>query len=167
MKLRPVIGVALLLGIGAMTGCTPGADGMVGLERQSDGSLSVLIRMCHGTVDQLVLRAINAYPSGQDGEERSNTWRTVPDDESPLPTEHTVRDDVAMPFDESDLHPDVLYELIASDSDSWAIGGYFGAEELAGLEPSEVLAYPRRGADGVHEIMSKSDFESSVKEFCG
>ena len=71
-----------------------------------------------------------------------------------------------LPFPVSEMLTDVLYEVNAVGRDGRAVSGNFGAQELAELDSGDVLTWPRREADGVHEVLSRDEFESASEEFC-
>jgi hypothetical protein len=161
MLLAAVIPATLVL-----AACTPSSIGTVGLQRQEDGSVKALIRMCHGSVDELVLRPVNSFPTGTGGEALTDTWDSTPDLSRALASAVGGDADVADALDEADLLPDVLYEMSARGREGNATSGFFGGSELAALGADQVLTYPRRGSEGVHEILTPTDFEEAADDFC-
>ncbi|MBT2495685.1 hypothetical protein J7E45_08695 [Microbacterium sp. ISL-59] len=173
MKPRHVAAALLLLPMLALAACTPGATGTLGLLRQDDGSLDVLVRLCHGSVDLLTLRAINSYPpnvdsaSGDDG-----GWRNVDDKEFSLPTPIVGDAEIALPFREQALGSDVLFHLTAfGDKGENAVSGHFAASELADVQPGEVFTPIGMFASDKWEssddpIVSPEEFERFADDFC-
>jgi hypothetical protein len=149
-----------------LSSCTPGDIGTVGLQREADGSLTALIRLCHGSADKIVLRAVNSFPHDPDSTPQSDHWESVPDVEQALEAPVHGYADVPVTIDEDSILDDVLYEVHTSSRDGWASSGFFGAAELAEVEPGRVLAPPWLDTDGVFEIRSRDDFESAAEDFC-
>lgn len=170
---------ALLLGVvTVLSACTPGSTGILGIERNANGTLTVLIRVCSDSLDEIRMRPVNSFPNEPDGEPLNDNWEAVADMTAALP--HTVEGsaDVPFPFVEDELEPDVLYDLWASGGRQGnAHKGLFGAAELATLQPGEVLTRPSRddepseyvrgeGSGGVYMLVTREEFERRAEAFC-
>lgn len=166
MKRRWALGALLLAVTLSLTACTPPFIGSIGIERRADGSLEVLIRLCHGSVSSLTLEAVNSYPSSEDGAPLSNAWESVRDERSRLSPQVSGDADLAAAFNEPELRSDVLYRLWAAGRDGNAFSGLFSASDLAAVKPGEVLAQPLRDSVGVYAIMAPSEFEAISEELC-
>lgn len=162
--------VLLLVSVLALTACTPAVTGTLGLLRQRDGSLEILVRMCHGSVDNLELRAINSFPPNVNGD--SEGWRNVKAKEFDLPDPITGAGALAMPFREQTLGNDVLFSLKAFGDDlANAESGHFSASELAAVRPGEVLTPIGMFVSDIYDssddpVVSPEEFERFAADFC-
>jgi hypothetical protein len=174
MKTRHVAAVLLLAPLLALTACTPGATGTLGLLRQEDGSLEVLVRLCHGSVNLLNLRAINSFPPDSElgSQPEDNGWRNVKAREYPMPAPIVGDAELAMPFRERTLGSDALFLLTAyGDDGENAVSGQFGASELADVQPGEVFTPIGMFASDIWDssddpIVSRQEFERFADDFC-
>jgi hypothetical protein len=165
MRRQLAIGTVLALAVLTLTACSPPDIGTIGIARQGDGSLEVLIRMCRGSVSTMILNAVNSFPSSVDGGD-SDEWESVPDMRAPLSPSITGDAQFAMPFDEEALRSDVLYRLWASGREGNAFSGFFGASELAAVEAGQVLAPGTSESGGVMQVVSPDEFETIADDFC-
>ena len=163
--------VLLLAPTLALTACTPAETGTLGLLREEDGSLRVLVRLCHGSVDLLTLRAVNSFPPNQEGDPHDG-WRNVKEKEFDLPTPIIGADDIALPFRERTLGEDVLWRVTAfGDNGENAASTLFGASELAAVRPGEVLTAIGAYASDIYDssddpFVSPEEFERFAADFC-
>ncbi|MGS0561812.1 hypothetical protein [Microbacterium aurugineum] len=170
MKRRRGIAILLLAPVLALTACTPAATGTLGLLRQRDGSLEVLVRLCHGSVDFLELRAVNSFPPNQDGD--PDGWTNVKTKEFNLSEPISGEGEVAMPFREQTLGKDVLFAVKAfGDNGENAESGLFSASELASVKPGEVLTPIGMFASDIYDssddpVVSPEEFERFAEDFC-
>ncbi|MEU4013935.1 hypothetical protein AB0E56_01600 [Microbacterium sp. NPDC028030] len=164
------VAILLLAPTLALTACTPAVTGTLGLLRQRDGSLDVLVRLCHGSVDSLELRAINSFPPNQDGD--SEGWRNVKAKEFALSEPIIGAGDVAMPFREQTLGKDVLFSVTAfGENGENAVSGHFAASELAAVKPGEVLTPIGMFASDIYDssddpVVSPEEFQRFADDFC-
>lgn len=149
----------------SLTACSPPIIGEVGIERAEDGSANVLIRLCRGSVDTLLLEPINSYRLSADYRSQSHAWESVGALEVPLKPAVTEAHDMEMPFGEPALKPYALYRLRAAGRDGNAFSEAFGAEQLTALRPGEILAHadPRTGDFTVYD---REQFEAVAAESC-
>lgn len=172
MKPWRVAAVLVFVPMFALTACTPDTTGTLGLLRQEDGSLEVLVRLCHGSVDTLSLRAINSFPPDSDPESDDEGWRNVKEKEVTLSTPLVGDAEIAMPFREQTLGQDVLFILRAFGDDGVnATSGHFAASELADVEPGEVLTPIGMFASDIWDssddpVVSPEEFERFADDFC-
>ena len=156
----------------ALTACTPDVTGTLGLLRQQDGSLEVLVRLCHGSVDLLTLDAVNSFPPDRNPDSADNGWANVKEKEVALSTPIIGAADIAMPFRERTLGKDVLWELTAfGDNGENAVSALFGASELAAVKPGEVLTPIGMFASDIYDssddpVVSPEEFERFAADFC-
>lgn len=155
----------MVLAAVVLTGCSPPIIGTIGIARQEDGSLDVLLRLCRGSAKALQLDAVNSFPNGPNGAPQSDGWQSVPDEDVALTRPAVAETDVTMPFDEGGLRPDVLYEVQAWGDDGNAFSGLFSSRDLAAIRPGEVLA-PPSGDDGVATVTTPQEFGAFAQEFC-
>lgn len=109
VKRRSLLGapVACALMV-ALTSCGPTTIGTLGIARQDDGSLTVMIRICEESVDSIALRAISSYPVRENDEPDDGRWANVRDEIAPLPTTAIDSVDIPLPFEESSVRSDIL-----------------------------------------------------------
>ena len=171
MKRWRAAAVLLLAPMLALTACTPAETGTLGLLREEDGSLRVLVRLCHGSVDLLSLDAVNSFPPNREGES-DDGWMNVKEKESDLPTPIIGAADVDMPFRERTLGKDVLWRVTAfGDNGENAASAMFGASELAAVRPGEVLTAIGTYASDIYDssddpVVSPEEFERFAADFC-
>jgi hypothetical protein len=170
--------VALLICVGAaLTACSPPFIGTIGIQRNADGTLSALVRVCRGSVYTLLVHPVNSFPTERDGGSTSDDWESAADIETELDPVVTDRADVRFPAEEESLKTNVLYELWAAGEDGNAFSGLFGASELAALKSGEVLADPMRddeerdyvrdhGRGGIFMLVTPAEFEKRAVAFC-
>ncbi|NLP82358.1 hypothetical protein HF576_00700 [Microbacterium sp. CFH 90308] len=175
---RRLASIAVIIGLAVvLTACSPPFIGTIGVERNDDGTLTVLIRVCRDYVETLIVDPINSFPNAKNGAPLSDRWESVPNIEFPLSPAVESAADVPFPVDEADLETYVLYRLWAGSREGNAFSGQFGASELAALKPGEVLAGPTRddeeseyvrddGRGGTFMIVSRDAFEERAEEFC-
>lgn len=156
----------------ALTACTPAETGTLGLLREEDGSLRVLVRLCHGSVDLLSLDAVNSFPPNREGASDDKGWMNVEDKEFALSTPIIGAADVDMPFRERTLGKDVLWRVTAfGDNGENAASAMFGASELAAVEPGKVLTAIGTYASDIYDssddpVVSPEEFERFATDFC-
>ena len=167
-----IVGLVVLL-----SACSPPTIGTVGIERNEDGSLTALVRVCRDSVDTLILRPINSFPKAPNGSPLGDHWESVPDERVSLTSSVTDSADVPFPVDATALESDVLYGLWAAGRHGNAFSGVFGASEVAALQPGEVLAEPISddaeatkdrddGAGGFFVTVTRDEFEQRATSFC-
>ena len=176
--MRRLFASAVILGlVVVLSACSPPFIGTLGIERNSDGTLTTLIRICNDSVAELILHPVNSFPTAEDGSPLSDKWESVRDVSSPLNPAVRASADVPFPLDEGALETDVLYEVWAAGRQGNAFSGLFGASELAALRPGNVIAEPVRGDDeddyvrnggsgGVYMTVTRDEFEQRAREFC-
>ncbi len=147
----------------ALSSCTPPSIGIVGIERNADGSLDALIRLCRGSVNTLILAPVSSVPL--DGGE-SDEWRSVEDVEAPLSPPLSADAQLALPFSENTLRHDVVYKLWAAGRDGNAFSGYFSAADLADLEAGQVLTWSSNDSESDFQLVSTHGFEAIADDFC-
>ena len=113
-----------------------------------------------------MLDPVNSFSDPAEGGSSTDEWRSVPTEEEPVSPPIDDERDVEFPFNESALRTDVLYRLWAVGKAGNAFSGFFGASELAALQPEEVMTQPSAAADGVYEITTRAGFEAFADEFC-
>lgn len=148
----------------ALTSCSPAVIGTLGIARQDDGSLTVMIRICEESVDSIALRAINSYPVPENDEPDDGRWANVRDELAPLPTTVIDSVDIPLPFEESSVRSDILYELMAHGQNGTAHSAYFSAADLEALEPGFVLTPAMR--ESIDPVLTPPEFESRAREAC-
>ena len=158
--------LVLVVGSFALTSCTPDADGSVGIERQSDGSLKVLVRMCEGSLSRVVVDGANNYPTREIGASGNTAWKSAPNYFTKFAELIHGEGEAVLELPEDELLDTVLYTTIGYGPEGYAVGGYFGAEELRALEPNQILAYPRFDVDASFELLSRIEFDAASAEFC-
>ncbi|PRB14775.1 hypothetical protein [Microbacterium sp. MYb62] len=172
MRRRHAAALLLLAPRLALTACTPAETGTLGLLREEDGSLRVLVRLCHGSVDLLSLDAVNSFPPNREGASDDKGWMNVEDKEFALSTPIIGAADVDMPFRERTLGKDVLWRVTAfGDNGENAASAMFGASELAAVEPGEVLTAIGTYASDIYDssddpVVSPEEFERFATDFC-
>ena len=182
MRRRLTIATVLVGLVLVLAACTPPLIGTVGIERDADGSLNLLVRLCRGSIDTLIVHGVDSFPSGT-GEalvsEDETTeepvledWMLVPDIETTLNPALTGGADIPFPSDVTDLDPAVLYELWAAGREGNAFSGLFSASELAELVPGEVMAQrvhddaAPEDPGGSYTVVTRDKFERRASLFC-
>ncbi len=176
---RRLSACVLLLGLAVLlSACSPPHIGTIGIQRNANGTLTALIRICTESVGKLIVHPVNSFPHAKDGSPLSDRWESVADVEVPLNPAVTESADVAFPMDEGALETNVLYELWAAGRQGNAFSGLFGASELAALKPGEVISDPMRGdaeadsvrdggSGGVFMTVTREQFEQRAEAYCG
>lgn len=137
----------------------------MGILRQQDGSLEVLIRVCRDSVDTLILKPINSFPHEDNGEPMSDAWRAAPQPEVPLSPPISGKATVDMAIEESEIRTDVLYELWAAGRAGNVFSAQFDAGMLAALQAGEVLSSESLYVEG-DVITTPEGFRRYADEYC-
>lgn len=162
-----VVAAALVL----LTACSPPRLGTLGILRDDDGTLDVLVRLCEGSLYELGLDPVG--PTSADDHERDSTSSSRQPETIWVELGPPVigNSEIAFPFAKSELRPDMRYELwgIVGDENAEtrrqegnAFSTIFDARELADLPPGMVLAE----SGDLSEALHPQEFEEFAERFC-
>lgn len=165
MRFRNLLGGAIILSALFLSSCTPPAIGSMGILRQQDGSLAVLLRVCRGSLTTLTLDAINSFPPDTTGDSTNDTWRSAPQPGIPLTPPVSGSATVGMPMDEFAVRADILHMLRASGEFGYVDSAHFDAGSLAALRPGQVLSSESLYEEG-DIITTPDEFQRYADEYC-
>ncbi len=158
MTLRRLLGgLAGLLAVASLSACTPVSDGVVGLQREQDGSLSVVVRMCQGSVNRVHLRDFDS--------DAYTTW-TFDDEVGPTGT---------FPLDDgfsSRLHEGHTYDIgVSTFHGASADGPSMTPESVAALTPGQILLDPFVADHDATDpplalVVTSDDFSEDADRYC-
>lgn len=165
MKFRWPVAAAIALLALALTSCSPPVIGAMGILRQEDGSLQVLLRVCRDSVTTLMLDPINSFPHAVNGEPTSDAWRSAPQPEVALSPSVSGAATIAMPADELAIRADVLYMLRAAGRTGNVFSAHFDASKLADLAAGQVLSSESLYEEG-DVVTTPEEFHRYADEYC-
>jgi hypothetical protein len=158
MRARTVVAAGLgVLTVATVSACSPVPDGMVGLQREQDGSLSAVVHMCHDHVDRVQLLDLDT------GDEEVWTFGTEVAGTGAFPLVEVV---------ERQLRDGHVYALGASAYHvASAEGPTITADSVAALAPGQVLVDPFMVDPDVEDppeaqVVASSEFEGLAGDYC-
>jgi hypothetical protein len=162
-----VIAAALVL----LTSCSPPRLGTLGILRNEDGTLNVLVRLCEGSLYKVGLDPVGPATAANDDRQTTVSVRQPDTMWVELSSPVIGNSEIAFPFVESELREDIRYQL-------WGVVGAENAEtqRQAGnafstvFEASELAALPRgmvlSPSDNPGVALLPRDFEEFAVKFC-
>lgn len=161
-----VIAAALVL----LTACSPPRLGTLGILRDEDGTLDVLVRLCEGSLYKVGLDPVGLASAGSDDRQTSASARQPDTIWVDLRSPVIGNSEIAFPFVESELREDIRYQLWGvvgeenaetNRQEGNAFSRVFEASELAALPRGMVLAELGTGV-----ALLPRQFEELAVEFC-
>lgn len=158
MRARTVVAAGLgVLTVATLSACSPVPDGMVGLRREQDGSLSAVVHMCHDHVDRVQLLDLDS------GDEEVWTFGTEIAGTGAFPLVEVL---------ERHLRDGHVYGLGASAYHvASAEGPTITADSVAALAPGQVLVDPFMVDPEVEDppeaqVVASDDFADVARGYC-
>jgi hypothetical protein len=140
-----VVSVLILVGL---TACTVPVRGIIGFTRADDGEISVVVKLCDGSIDGLSIYSANADKL---------RWTFDP----------AIDDSGSMTLDGIDeLDPDLTYDSYgwSTNNNTSASGPRLTVALLESIEPGQVLSVG--AAPRYSSVVTPDEFDRQAAEYC-